>query len=173
METMRERVKTAVVVSDNHGDKDCIAWLEKTYKDADYFIHAGDSEMHANELQKWICVQGNNDWRGEYAEGKVVTIDSNRILLVHGHQFWGIYNDMLDLCEYAKENECSTVIFGHIHRYVDRQMHGIHLLNPGSITYPRYSPERTYMLLKISDQGIKAEKKIYKEPKGNRKLTFF
>ena len=48
-----------VVISDNHGDKDVIERIVNIHKDADLYLHCGDSQMFDHEIYPFISVKGN------------------------------------------------------------------------------------------------------------------
>ena len=49
-----------VVVSDNHGRSEPLEQILELHRDADVFIHCGDSELPPQFLQGYVCVRGNN-----------------------------------------------------------------------------------------------------------------
>ena len=158
---MKQKEIRIVLISDNHLLKDCISVIRNMYPDADYFFHCGDSEMPRYMLDGYACVQGNNDFYGEFPLHLVLHIGERNFLLAHGHRdmMYGRY-DML--AKKAQKLGCDTVCFGHTHRYYDETVEGVRLLNPGSIWHNRDGSEPSYMLLRLNGKELTAERKTYK-----------
>ncbi|MBR3357046.1 MAG: metallophosphoesterase [Solobacterium sp.] len=158
---MKEKAIRIVLISDNHLLKDCIGVIRDMYPDADYFFHCGDSEMPRYLLDGYACVQGNNDFYGEYPLNLTLEIGKHRFLLTHGHRdmLYGRY-DML--VHKAEKLGCDVVCFGHTHRYFDETLDGVRLLNPGSVWHNRDGSEPSYMLLTLRGSEILVERKTYK-----------
>ncbi len=152
-----------VLVSDNHGKRDVIKKILELHEDADYFIHCGDSEMDANELEKFIYVRGNVDFYGDFPIQRILEIGSHRILLIHGnyHVFYMHYPSRL-IAE-AKKLNCDTVFYGHLHVYKDETLEGIRMLNPGSLRNNRDMSGASYMIVTIDGDTITATR--MNEPK--------
>ena len=74
-----------VVVSDNHGRSEPLEQILELHRDADVFIHCGDSELPPQFLQGYVCVRGNNDFYYEYPEMKILELEGHRMMIVHGH----------------------------------------------------------------------------------------
>ena len=155
-------MKKVIVVSDNHFAKEGIEFIKKEYKDIDYFLHCGDSDMYSDDLVGWNVVSGNHDqFFSPFPQELILEIEEHRFLIVHGHKhgiFLGYYDTLV---EDAKNKKCDVVCFGHIHWYVDGERKGIRLLNPGSIRYPRDGADMSYMYLEVTKDKIKAERKIF------------
>lgn len=84
-----------VVVSDNHGRSEPLEQILELHRDADVFIHCGDSELPPQFLQGYVCVRGNNDFYYEYPEMKILELEGHRMMIVHGHHH--LYMGQLDM----------------------------------------------------------------------------
>ena len=67
------------------------------------------------------------------------------------------------LANLAKNNNCQFIIHGHTHVPYHVIHQGIHIINPGSITYPRSSKGATYALVNIKGEEVKVEFRKAKE----------
>lgn len=77
-----------LVVSDNHGDRDCLVDLVNHYEgQVDALFHCGDSELEpTDELwQKLIVVQGNCDFYDEFPKTVTKKVGDQVIYMTHGH----------------------------------------------------------------------------------------
>ena len=149
-----------VLISDNHMLKSCIEDVRRKHPDADYYFHCGDCEMPKYLLDGFACVQGNNDFYGEFPLRLVLEIGGHRFLLTHGHRdmFYGRY-DML--AKRAKQMDCDVVCFGHTHRYFDETVDGVRLLNPGSIWHNRDGSDPSYMIITLRGKNIEVRRMKY------------
>ncbi len=142
-----------VVVSDNHGRKQVLEQIRELHKDADYFIHCGDSEMMEFELAGYAHVKGNSDYIQTLPDSLILTVGSHRIFVVHGHRhiIFGQFNALVST---AHTKACDIVCYGHTHIYRDDEIDGIRLLNPGSLRYNRDATPPSYMILEIAGNKI-------------------
>ena len=152
-----------VLVSDNHGDQDSLAWLKETYSDYDLFVHCGDSEMDAEQMGGYICVKGNNDYLyySQIPDTMTLHIKGHTVYVCHGHLEPISFYGFKPMVRNAKDIGADTVFFGHVHTVHDTTEDGIRLLNPGSIRQNRDGSPPSYMLVHISEDRIDAEVKEY------------
>ena len=109
-----------VVVSDNHGRTEPLEQILELHRDADVFIHCGDSELPPQFLQGYVCVRGNNDFYYEYPEMKILELENHRMMIVHGHHH--LYMGQLDmLVSKARRQGCDFVFYGHTHIFSSQQ----------------------------------------------------
>jgi len=155
-----------LLVSDSHGDRESLAYLKELYQDYDYLIHLGDSEMRTAELEGYLAVKGNHDSLADadMPELMILEVNGHRILVCHGHKEFIQYFKYAAMLEHAKRENCDTVFFGHVHVYQDTVQQGIRLLNPGSVYHNRDGTHPSYMLVKVDEEGIHAERMRYKAP---------
>lgn len=151
---------TIIVVSDNHLRADTITSIRQLHTEAQLFIHCGDSEMPMKLLQGYACVRGNCDYDFELPSSLVIPVESHQIYVTHGHKelFFRSYDELI---KEAKKHHCDIVCFGHIHRYVDEEVDGIRLLNPGSLRNNRDGSAPSYMRIQIEDEKIQVERLEY------------
>ena len=150
-----QKMKTAVLVSDNHGLEVPLDFLREKYSDAEIFLHCGDSELPKRMLSGFTAVAGNNDDYGEYPEYLVLEAEGHRIYLTHGHRDMFL-NQLHMLVKKANMLGCDTVCFGHTHVPCDAYVDGVHLLNPGSVWHNRDGSAPSYMILQIDKAGVRA-----------------
>ncbi len=147
-----------LIVSDTHGRitnfKECL----KRVSPIDMLIHCGDVEGQEEEIRRLAgcethIVSGNNDYFTSLPREEEFSIGKYRAFLTHGHSY-GVSLGLDRIVEEAKERGADTVIFGHIHRPVDKKRDGVRILNPGSLTYPRQDGRRpSYMLMEFDASG--------------------
>lgn len=141
-----------VVVSDTHGNMSFIDKITKMHKDADLFLHAGDSCLDADSLLPFISVAGNCD---EYISvfSRIFDVENHRIYLMHGS---GAYHTPEELVRICKGNMCDIIIYGHSHIPFYEYYDGVYMLNPGSPIYPR-GGHPTYAVMEISGDKLNVE----------------
>lgn len=138
-----------LVVSDNHGDRECLVTIYHQFKDqVDYFIHCGDSELPGDDelWQVFQVVQGNCDYDERYQKEQVIETPSDRIFVTHGHRYQVNYS-LTTLGMKAQEVAASIVLFGHTHRLGCEMMCSRLFLNPGSISQPRGLPIKSFAVI--------------------------
>ena len=147
-----------ILAGDNHRRSGPMRELRTMYPEAVHFLHIGDSEQRIQELEGWICVAGNNDFDPNLPLEQIIEAGDHRILLVHGDRL--IYRGgYTALAAAGAEHGCDIVCFGHTHRYADKTVQGIRLLNPGSLRYNRDGSETGYMEVWIKGDEIRAVRK--------------
>ncbi len=155
-----EKTIRFVVVSDNHRLEEPLDFIRNKYRDFDYFVHCGDSELPSYQMKDFAIVCGNNDYFSEYPQSMILPIGSHRIYLTHGHRDF-IFGKYEMLAARAKELDCDMVCFGHTHVPYDATVHGIRLLNPGSIWHNRDGSQASYMLVTLQGDDVHVELKRY------------
>ena len=141
-----------LVISDTHGDKKRMEHVIASNGDVDLIIHCGDSELEATYFDnKGIqIVRGNCDFDEHYPEERILELNKERFLVVHGHKH-NVKNTLMPLFYRAKEAEATVVCFGHSHLLGAELQDGILFVNPGSLTNPRGRKEKSYALLEKND----------------------
>jgi putative phosphoesterase len=92
------------------------------------------------------------DWGSTAKFLDTLVLEKKRILFVHGHTFHVKQSTDLILSE-AQLLGADVALFGHTHVAMTDYVDGIHLLNPGSVSLPRYG-NPTYGVIDITDAGI-------------------
>lgn len=133
-----------VLTSDNHGRKDLLDFIVSK-ENADYYLHAGDSEMSQELINPFITVRGNRDHKS-LPTFREINIDGVKIFLTHSH----LYN-FKELLKIAKLNKIDVVVYGHTHIYKAEQIDGIWFVNPGSLARPRGGNPKTYAVMSINN----------------------
>jgi len=159
---MNKKIKI-ILISDNHRTRECLQYIRETYRDADYFLHCGDTELPPYETEGFAVVQGNNDYYGTFPMRRVLEIGKHRIYMVHGHRDM-IYGRFEMLVQRAKAHDCDMVLFGHTHIYFDKVVEGVRLLNPGSIWRNRDGSKPSYMVIIFDGDEVIVERKTYEKP---------
>ena len=152
-----------LIISDTHArDKNVEVVLEKE-GNIDLLIHLGDvegSEIYIETLVDCPCeiVKGNNDYFSDLPSEKVLNIGKYKAFITHGH-YYNVSVELRTIVMEGIEREADIVMFGHIHRPVLEEMHGVTVLNPGSLSLPRQSNHKpSYMVMNIdSDDNITYE----------------
>ncbi len=163
------------VTSDIHGSLSSFNKVKKYCNDIDMLLIAGDLLYHGarnplpegyntkgliKELNECsfdlLAVKGNvdavvDDWVLPYPlpEYSVLQDGKFRIVMYHGH----LHDTEADRIEFAKRFGADLLIFGHTHQPVIKEIDGIILLNPGSISLPKQDPQ-------VSTLAIIEEEKI-------------
>ena len=120
------------------------------HPDAIAYLHLGDSQESEQEIYPFISVKGNNDYLIN-DEIKILHIENLNIFMTHGHRMYLSKDNMLAK---AKANKCNMFLFGHTHRPYYEFYEGVHILNPGSLTYPRSVLNETYAIINIDDENV-------------------
>ncbi len=144
------------VLSDSHNSFNFAPFLEIAQK-ADMVIHCGDGTRDQEDLKNVLTcpfhyVKGNCDISGKREE--IIDILNHRILVTHGDVYGVKYSDS-GLILKAKEVSADIVLYGHTHVPDITYKENIWLINPGSLTRPRYDKVPTYCILEISGETIK------------------
>lgn len=123
----------------------------------DLILHAGDLVglrviSRLEEIAPVKAVQGNMDYpevRERYPEKEVMTLEGLRLGLTHGSGApIGIERRVLAL---FRDMDLDVVVFGHTHKALVEERHGVLLLNPGSPNDSRFHPHKSLILLHIED----------------------
>ena len=142
-----------VCTSDSHGRLDILDKIRKLHPNADLYIDAGDSERYDFELDPFITVKGNCDYKIE-TKFRTFQVDDVKIYLFHGDR---ALLSLEALSTLAKANNCNMIIHGHTHRSHYSFFDGVHILCPGSVALPRTREGATYALIKIKGKKVDVE----------------
>ncbi len=142
-----------VVVSDNHrNDWDLLAIRKRHLQEADLFIHCGDSELLMDDeaMQGYLSVRGNCDAKSQAPLKRVESLDEGvTLLMTHGHAY-GVKYSLQKLYYQALEDGANLVCYGHSHCVGAEMIEGILFMNPGSLSFPRNTKEKTYAIITVS-----------------------
>jgi putative phosphoesterase len=149
-----------LIVSDTHRRNENLKTVLSRTAPIDMLIHLGDVEGSENVIRSWLepgvdfeIVKGNNDFFSDLDMEKEIMIGKYKVLLTHGH----MYNISLGveiLRQEAIARGFDIAMFGHTHKPYFENEHGVIILNPGSISYPRQDGRKpSYMLMEIDRNG--------------------
>lgn len=144
-------MKTALVVSDTHGNRRALDELEPVPGECDYIIHLGDYSTDGGYLQrkypqKTYVINGNCELAKVGEDEIVLEIEGVKIFACHGHRY-SVKTTLEKLAQRAKELGCGIALYGHTHEARDDEIDGVALLNPGTLS--AYADGR-YLYLVIS-----------------------
>ena len=153
------------VISDTHIPVTSQKLPQKVYdylEECDLIIHAGDVvEMSfIDELKKLAEVQvvaGNMDSdivRQRYKEKLLINVEGKKIGVIHGR---GLGFKVLQFVRQAFKNKPDIIIFGHSHDVVNEEIDGVLFFNPGSPTDTIFAKYRSFGIIEINGDDIKAE----------------
>ena len=152
-------MKTAVIISDTHGNMAKITQLHGIFSECDYIIHLGDTSGDGARIKKefgdkTILINGNCDPVKLGENEAVIEIEGVKIFATHGH-LYSAKTSLNGLYMRGNEENCQIVLYGHTHRAREDEIDGITLINPGNLS--RYS-QNSYCYLVIN--GNKFTSKI-------------
>lgn len=135
------------VISDTHGM--LREEVKKNLKGCDVILHGGDINKQKildelNQIAPVYVVRGNND--KEWAEH----LPNDLCLELHGVKIYMIHNRKQIQSDISDRN---LVIFGHSHKYEEKQQDGVIWLNPGSCGPRRFSQPITMAVIEVSESG--------------------
>ena len=92
-----------VVVSDTHRSTGFIETLVNRHPNAKAYLHAGDSELQAFEIEPFVSVKGNCDY---YIDNiyRIIELNDVRIFMFHGDRF---NLDDASLVKLCKDYNCN------------------------------------------------------------------
>lgn len=147
-----------MLISDTHGNRRAVEELDHLFAESDYIIHLGDTsddgaKIRAKYPDKTYLLNGNCDFMKLGENELTLEIEGLKIFATHGH-LYSVKYTFEKLAARAKELGCNIALYGHTHRADERELHGIKLINPGSLS--RYS-QKSYGYLVID-----GEKAVFK-----------
>ena len=151
-------MKKAIIVSDTHGKDEMLEQTLDKELPVDMLIHCGDvegREFFIEAIAECPCciIAGNNDFFSSLPREEEIQIGPYRALLTHGH-WYGVSVGPERLLEEAEYRGVQIAMFGHTHKPFLEEEHGITLLNPGSLSYPRQDGRRpSYITVDVDRFG--------------------
>jgi len=142
-----------VCTSDSHGRLDVLKKIAEKHPNASLYLDAGDSECYEAELEPFLSVKGNCDYKID-AKFRIIDIDQLKIFLFHGDR---ALLSIEGLYQKAMQAKCNMIIHGHTHIPHYSFYNGVHILCPGSVSLPRTKDGCTYALIKLEDNDVKVE----------------
>lgn len=150
-----------IVFADSHNDVSTMLTIVKS-EQPDAILHLGDHIADGLELQENIdiivyLVKGNTDQNYNGNEELLLTLESKRIYMTHGH-LYKVEDSLTALRDAGTRVGAQIVLFGHTHQPFLSYMNGIWFMNPGRIG--RKSSKTihpTYGLICITENRIECE----------------
>ncbi|PLT30200.1 metallophosphoesterase [Peribacillus deserti] len=145
----------ALIISDSHGLIDELTELKIRHKDADVFIHCGDSELDFGHeaLDGFQYVRGNCDFDSRFPKSISKEMLGYRFFVTHGH-LYNVKMTLMNLSYQAEEEQAEIVCFGHSHIAGSEMIGGRLFINPGSIRLPKGIRDKTYVLLDMQSRHV-------------------
>ena len=127
------------LISDSHGNKEKIDDLLFN-NSFDYIFFMGDGlrDFSNYYLDNLKMVSGNCDLFSDEPLTTFVTIRDKKIMITHGHSYKAKLTKLF-MANYAKEQCCDIVCYGHTHYQKDEIINGVRLINPGSLKNGEYA----------------------------------
>lgn len=142
-------MKTAVALSDSHGNRRIFEKIDGILKECDYIFHMGDVIEDAIWLQnrygkKVYYVAGNCDGDTSGDE-RIVEIEGVRVLMTHGHTL-RVKSTLDELYLEALEKNATVCLYGHTHEKRVEDFGNAKLINPGSTSLSACPPSYCYLV---------------------------
>ena len=155
------------IISDTHGL--LRPEVEETLQGCEAILHGGSINKpeildKLNRIAPTYVVRGNNDkeWAKELPETLSVSLCGIGFFMVHNKKY--IPKNEEDL------KDIDIIVYGHSHKYEEKQEGGRLLLNPGSCGPRRFTQPITFAMLAVSDDGAyKVERVEVAHPAGAAK----
>ncbi len=147
-----------LVVSDTHGHDENFYDVLKKEEPLNGVIHCGDFEGSEERFAlaancPVYFVAGNNDFFSNLNRELEFKLWGHNAFLCHGHNYL-VSMDLENIRAEGIARGADIIFFGHTHRPVAKEVNGVFLFNPGSLSYPRQEGRRpSYLILNIDDGG--------------------
>lgn len=152
-----------LVVSDTHGRDQNFYDVLDIEEPLDGIIHCGDFEGSEGRFAMAsncpvYFVAGNNDFFSDLNREIEFDLEGHHFFVSHGHNYM-VSMDLENIRSEGISRGADVIIFGHTHKPVAKELDGVYLFNPGSLSYPRQEGRKpSYLLINIdSDNTIKYE----------------
>lgn len=128
-----------LVLSDSHGRK---TQVEKILNSSTYnyvfFLGDGLSDFKNFSNKNILKVAGNCDFFSDEPITRLEKIENINIMLTHGHAFKAKFL-IEPMVNYAAENNCSLLCFGHTHKQKYEVINNVTVVNPGAFKNGNYA----------------------------------
>ncbi|MGB3366791.1 MAG: metallophosphoesterase [Acidaminobacteraceae bacterium] len=157
-------MKRIGIISDSHHSEENLIKVIEKLKDVDMILHLGDNISDCDIIRRMLNVEvygvlGNCDVGKDGLKEQILIVEGKRIFMTHGHKY-NVKHSLNRLFYKASELEADIVLFGHTHYALNAVENSIIFFNPGSITSPRASKDKTYGVLEIGSNGMKIYHKL-------------
>ena len=148
------------VISDTHGRIDKALEIYRTLEDIDLIIHLGDLWNDAKKIKEQlnipvIGVKGNMDGSFSKEGYHILETELGKIFLAHGHME-NVKQSLENIMYKAESLQCKAAFFGHTHIPLFRQIEGLYLLNPGSLSLPVGGRKGSYAIATVTETNLEA-----------------
>ncbi len=143
------------VFSDTHGDLLRLDAAMALAGPLNAFLHLGDYAVDALRIAErtglpYYAVQGNCDMASGFPSEQTVAFEKATLLITHGHRYPGIY----ELACRAESLHCAAALFGHTHKPLLQNSGAVILINPGSLSRPRFGSQPSFCVLEIEKNAV-------------------
>ena len=144
------------VLGDSHEQVKDIDKCIKKLNNVNIIIHTGDMLTDAQYITRKynipvLGVRGNCDPYNVGEEEILYTVSNYNILICHGHNY-GVKSSLNRILLRGKNVNANIIIFGHTHIPYYEEVDSIHLLNPGSLAFPREFSKKSAAILEINER---------------------
>lgn len=156
-----------LIVSDTHGNQERMKEIIQKEKPFEVLVHAGDMEDSIGGVLGYTdysirIVSGNCDYGYGYPKEDFFRLGDKKVLLTHGYLCRGIHfnplNGIEPLADYARYRGADILIYGHTHIPDIREMDGLMIINPGSLSLPRQeNHKKSYAVFTIEEGKTSCE----------------
>lgn len=147
-----------LIVSDTHGRHynfdDALEQVGKI----DYLVHLGDVEGEEWYYENLTgcpvyMIAGNNDTFSRSMSQMEIKFGKNVAFMTHGHQYY-VSRGIEDILREGKRRGANIIMHGHTHKPYIKEIDGITVINPGSLTLPRQEGRKpSYIVMEIDRMG--------------------
>lgn len=135
------------IISDTHGL--LRPEVMEVLKGCEAVLHGGDINSYRileqlNGIAPTYAVRGNNDkeWAKDLPETLLIELFGIRFFMVHNKKY--IPKDLKDI---------DIIVYGHSHKYEEKNEDGILRLNPGSCGPRRFTQPITFAVIEVGEDG--------------------
>lgn len=148
-------MKTIMVISDTHGNRQALENLDRLFAESDFIIHLGDTSSDGMLIrhkypQKTYLLNGNCDFTRLGEDELVLEIEGIKLFACHGDRY-GVKRNLYRLYERCEELGCTLALYGHTHEAREDKIEGVTLINPGTLS--RFA-SGSYLYLVIHDGKV-------------------
>lgn len=144
-------------MSDSHRNDENIDLVLKLEPQAAAYLHCGDFCGDSRNYPMLNMVLGNCDYDFSLPRIMILHFEGVGIFMTHGDK---ITDRNKTLSRWAKDNNCQIAIHGHTHTYIDTEVDGVRILNPGSLSVNRDGNPLGYLVIDIDGNNYEVTRKV-------------